>query len=287
LAERIRKGVGGADVELVDVTGALRSVRSVKSGWEVNRITDAAMQLDAAMERAAEVLREGMTELELSAELERTMRLQGHEGVVRMHRFGSEMHVGGVLSGPSAEITSWHQAVMGGGGLSPSLPHGASRRKIARDEPIAIDLCGISKGYIADQTRTFVVGRLDEGAEEVLRGTQAILRAMEAALRPGVGCQAMWDKAEELAQGLGVMGTFMGTGTTQLRFIGHGVGLELDELPILADRIPGEVPDSAVVAIEPKVVVPGHGVLGEENTYYVREDGPRQITRAQPGPIVV
>jgi Xaa-Pro aminopeptidase len=175
---------------------------------------------------------------------------------------------------------------MGGVGLSPSLPHGASRRRIRRGEPIAVDLCGISRGYIADETRTFVVGGLTEEANEVLSATQAIIKALEAELRPGATCQSLWDRAEELAKGLGVADTFMGEGPNQLRFIGHGVGLELDELPILADRIPGLIEEGAVVALEPKVIVPGHGVLGEENTYYVKDGGPRQITRAPPGPIV-
>ena len=204
-----------------------------------------------------------------------------------MHRFGSEMHVGGVLAGVSATTPSWHQAVMGGGGLSPSLPHGASRRRIKRGEPVAIDVCGVSRGYIADETRTFVVGRLSSEAMEVQRATQAILKGLETELRPGVGCEALWTRAAELAEGLGVSDGFMGIGETKLRFIGHGVGIELDELPVLADRIPGEVPEGAVVALEPKVVVPGVGVLGEENTYYVKPGSPRVITRAPPGPIEV
>ena len=145
-AERIRSAFGGRGVEMVDISHVMREVRAVKSAWEVDRIVEGAAQIDTAMERAKEVIREGMTELELSAELEFAMRRMGHEGLVRMHRFNSEMHIGGVLSGPSAAKPTWHQAVMGGGGLSPSLPHGASDRKIRKGEPIAIDLCGISNG---------------------------------------------------------------------------------------------------------------------------------------------
>jgi Xaa-Pro aminopeptidase len=286
-AERVRSGLGGSEVELVDISGVLRQTRAVKSAWEVDRITEAAAQVDGAMERATHVLSEGMTELELAAELEREMRMMGHEGLVRMHRFGSEMHVGGVLSGPSAALPTWHQAVMGGGGLSPALPHGASRRRIARGEPVAVDLCGISHGYLVDETRTFVVGSLTEEAADALRATQAILRAMEAILVPGASNEGLWDRAEELARSLGVIDGFMGIGSTKMRFIGHGVGLELDELPVLAHRMPGELPEGAVVALEPKVVLPGLGVLGEENTYYVKSDGPRVITRAPPGPIIV
>ncbi len=285
-AKRVCAAVGD-QVELVDISPVLRQVRSVKSSWEVDRVAEAADQLDHAMERARLVLTEGMTELELSAELERELRRYGHEGVVRMHRFGSEMHIGGVLSGPSATIPSWHQAVMGGSGLSPSLPHGASRRRIRSGEPIAIDICGISRGYIADETRTFVLGELREREMEVLRATQEILRTVEAELRPGTHSEAVWMAAEAMAEEEGVMETFMGAGPTQMRFIGHGVGLELDELPVLADGIPGTIPEGAVVAVEPKVVLPGLGVLGEENTYHVTAEGPRALTMTPPGPIVV
>ncbi len=285
--ERVRAAFGGRSVELVDISHALRETRAVKSAWEVERIVEGAAQIDTAMERAKEVIREGMTELELSAELEFAMRRMGHEGLVRMHRFNSEMHIGGVLSGPSATRPTWHQAVMGGGGLSPSLPHGASVKKVQRGEPIAIDLCGISHGYIADETRTFVIGSLSERLYEVQQATQEILSAMEAELRVGAHNEGIWIAAEAMAEELGILDGFMGVGDTKMRFIGHGVGLELDELPIIADGIPGQVPDGAVVAIEPKVVVPGLGVLGEENTYHVTLEGARQLTWAPPGPIEV
>ncbi len=283
--ERIKASLG--DVELFDVTPTLRGVRSVKSDWEVDRIREASQQVDKAMERAREVLREGMTELELAAELEREMRHHGHEGLVRMHRFGSEMHVGGVLSGPSATIPTWHQAVMGGTGLSPSLPHGASRRRIQRNEPVAIDLCGISGGYISDETRTFVIGHLRDDATEVQASTQEILQAIEAELAVGAHNEAIWLAAEAMAEEEGISSGFMGVGETKMRFIGHGVGLELDELPVMAAGISGHVPDGAVVAIEPKVVIPGYGVLGEENTYHVTSAGVRQLTLSSPGPIQV
>ena len=265
----------------------LDTVRSAKSPWEVARIEEASDQVDHAMERARLVLTEGMTELELAAELERELRREGMEGLVRMHRFGSEMHVGGVLSGISATMPTWHQAVMGGGGLSPSIPHGASRRKIQRGEPVAIDVCGVSRGYISDETRTFVIGGLPDEAAEVLAATQEILRAMEAELRPGAHNEAIWMAAEAMAEEEGVAEGFMGVGETKMRVIGHGVGLELDELPVLADGMPGQVPEGAVVAVEPKVVLPGFGVLGEENTYHVTSKGLKQLTRAPPGPIEV
>jgi Xaa-Pro aminopeptidase len=282
-AERIRKGVGGEGVELVDVSYDLRELRSVKTYWEVQQIAQAGKQVDAAMERVKEVLTEGITELEVSIEAERTMRALGHEGFVRMHRFNSEMYYGGVLSGPSATVPSWHQAVMGGHGLSPALPHGASRRKIKKGEPVAVDLCGTYRGYIADETRIFVMGGLRRDLHVKQLGAQEILRTLEREVRPGMVCADAWKKALHIAQEFEVEDSFMGVDEHRLKFIGHGVGIELDELPILADRIRSTIPEDAVVALEPKLVFPEIGVLGEENTYHVTSGGLKRLTNAPSG----
>jgi Xaa-Pro dipeptidase len=286
-AERLRKGLGGEAIGLLDVSSAIRGLRAAKSPWEVARIEEAARQGDAAMERVAEVLREGMTELEVAIEVEVAMRKEGWEGFTRMHRFGSEMFLGSVLSGPSAARPTSHQAVMGGWGLSPAMPHGASRRRIGRGEPVAVDLTGVHMGYVSDETRTFSVGPLPEELREGQHAAQEILRAVVRELRPGVLNAQPWERAAALAQELGVAVGFMGVGRDRMRFIGHGVGLELDELPVLAEGVPGTVPEGATVAVEPKLVYPGVGVLGEEDTYLVAKDGTRQLTRTRPGPIEV
>jgi len=286
-AERLRKGLGGEGIELVDVSSAIRGLRAAKSPWEAANIEEAARQGDAAMDRVAEVLREGMTELEVAIEVEVAMRKEGWEGFTRMHRFGSEMFLGSVLSGPSAARPTFHQAVMGGWGLSPAMPHGASRRRIGRGEPVAVDLTGIHMGYVSDETRIFSVGSLPEQLREGQRAAQEILREVVRELRPGVLSSKPWERAAALAQELGVAEGFMGVGRERMRFIGHGVGLELDELPVLAEGFPGTVPDGATVAVEPKLVYPKVGVLGEEDTYLVAKDGTRQLTRTRPGPIEV
>jgi Xaa-Pro aminopeptidase len=197
------------------------------------------------------------------------------------------MFLGSVLSGPSATRPTFHQAVMGGWGLSPAMPHGASRRRIGRGEPVAVDLTGVHMGYISDETRTFSVGPLPEELREGQHAAQEILREVVRELRPGIQNTRPWERAAALAQELGVAEGFMGVGRERMRFIGHGVGLELDELPVLSEGSPGTVPDGATVAIEPKIVYPGVGVLGEENTYLVAKDGTRQLTKARPGPIEV
>lgn len=290
--ERVRAGLvkasqGGTGPELVDISPVLREARSVKSAWEVGMVEAAAKQSDAAMGRVPEVLREGMTELELSTEVEATMRGLGWEGITRMHRFGSEMFMGGVLSGPSGARSTNFQAVIGGWGLSPAVPHGATRRRIRRGEPVTVDICGSHAGYLTDETRTFSVGPLPEPLREAQSAGEELLRTLEREVRPGMQLAKVWERARALSQDLGVSEGFMGVGDDRMRFIGHGVGLELDELPVLAEGMLGVLPEGAVVALEPKLVHPGKGVLGEENTYHVTADGLRILTRARRGLVEV
>jgi len=289
-ADRLVRGLEastGSRPELVDVSQAIREVRSIKSDWEVRMVEGAARQSDAAMERVPEVLREGMTELELSVEVESTMRRLGWEGITRMHRFGSEMYMGGVLSGPSGVRTTGFQAVIGGWGLSPAVPHGASRRSIGRGEPITVDICGSHAGYLTDETRTFSLGPLPEALREAQSAAEELLRALERELRPGMRAGGVWERAHALATDLGIIEGFMGVGDERMRFIGHGVGLELDELPVLAQGMEAAVPEGAVIALEPKLVHPGVGVLGEENTYHMTADGLRLLTMARRGLVEV
>jgi len=273
--------------ELVDVSHTIREVRSVKSAWEVRMVEEAARQSDAAMERVPEVLEEGMTELELSVEVASTMRQLGWEGITRMHRFGSEMFLGGVLSGPSSVRTTNFQAVIGGFGLSPAVSHGASRRRIGRGEPVTVDICGSHGGYLTDCTRTFSVGPLPDDLRSAQSAGEKLLHALEREVRPGMPGSAVWERASSLAVDLGISEGFMGVGEGRMRFIGHGVGLELDELPVLAQGMEGILPEGAVIALEPKLVRPGVGVLGEENTYHVTSEGLRLLTKARRGLVEV
>jgi len=288
--DRVRKGLtrtAQTAPELVDVSQAIREVRSVKSAWEVGMVEEAARQSDAAMARVPEVLQEGMTELELSAEVESTMRRLGWEGITRMHRFGSEMFMGGVLSGPSGARTTNFQAVIGGWGLSPAVPHGASRRGIGRGEPVTVDICGSHGGYLTDETRTFVVGHLPDELREAQSAGEELLRRLERDLRPGMRAGEVWDRASAMSVDLGISEGFMGVGEERMTFIGHGVGLELDELPVLAQGMDGTLPEGAIIALEPKLVHPGTGVLGEENTYHMTADGLRLLTKAKRGLVEV
>ena len=90
-------------------------------------------------------------------------------------------------------------------------------------------------------------------------------------------CDAIYrDTLRDVASG-GEPPGFMGYGENRVRFLGHGVGLELDELPVLAEKIDMRLESGMVLAVEPKAFVEPYGPVGVENTYIVTDDGPENL----------
>jgi len=266
------------EAELVDCGSLLREVRSVKSAFEIGRMCVAAEQADLIMREAARVLREGMTELELSAHVEGAARRAGHQGLIRFRAFNMEMLVAHVFAGPGAGMASYLDGPFGGQGLTPALAQGAGDRPIGRGEPVVIDFGGAADGYVVDQTRILSLGPLPPelaAAYEVCREIQALVAA--AAL-PGVPGGEVYDAALAHARARGLADHFMGARPNQVSFIGHGVGLEIDELPLLARGVETPLVEGQVVACEPKLVYPALGSVGVENTWVVRPGGLERLT---------
>jgi Xaa-Pro dipeptidase len=260
--------------ELADCSGAIRRLRAVKSAWELERIRRAGAQLSSLDRWMAEVAREGMTEIELAAELERLLRLNGHQGPVRFRGFNQELFYGSVLAGPSAAVPGSTETPIVGPGPNLSVSKGASPRPIERGEPILVDLAGSNDGYLSDQTRTFSLGPLGGRWPEVHALAREILEQVAAEARPGVAPAVLCERAVERSGDL--RDRFMGG----VSFIGHGIGLEIDELPVLAPGFDHPLEEGMVFALEPKFVFPGEGAVGIENSYAVTADGVERLTTA-------
>jgi len=253
--------------------------RAVKSLWEIERVRAAAAVADEVCAFLPGVLREGLTEVEFAGIAEAEARRLGHEGHIRMRGFNQEMFYGQLLAGTSGVVPSYPDTPLAGTGLSPAVAQGPSFRRIGRGEPVVFDFVPVRDGYIADFTRLFVVG---EASGEVHRAYDAALRVQAAAVLaalPGVPCRQVWEAARTAAADAGMLESFMGRGVGQVPYVGHGVGLELDELPVLTGS--GlELAEGMVFALEPKFVLPGVGAVGVENTWVVTGDGPVRLTRA-------
>jgi len=263
----------------VDASPLIRSVRAVKSDYEINIMKDAALQVDRVCQRAKEVIRAGMTDLELAAELELVARRQGHQGITRMRGFNSELFYGHVFSGADSAVPAYVDTPLGGVGLNPSFGQGTSYKTIRENEPITIDFAGAFDGYLVDQTRMFCVGGLPDlllKAYEDMRSIQARLKEIA---RPGVTWGAIYDECYGLASELGYQDQFMGNKGAQVSFIGHGIGVEVDEYPFIARGFNSQVLEQKMTfAFEPKAVFAGLGAVAIENTFWVENDGLKHLT---------
>jgi len=265
--------------EFSDATPLIRKVRMIKTNYEIHILKDAAHQVDKVCRRAREIIREGMSDLELAAELEFTARKEGHQGLLRMRAFNAELFYAHVFSGADSAVPAYMDTPLGGMGPSPAFGQGAGYKKIRRNEPIIVDFAGCLDGYMVDQTRVFVIGalsdRLKRGYADMMHIQERMITLAESRATWG----DIYDECLSLAVDQGYADSFMGNKGAQVSFIGHGIGIEIDEYPFLARGFKEMTLEPGMVfAFEPKVVFPGEGAVGIENTFYLTDHGLKLIT---------
>ncbi len=264
--------------ELADISHQIRLIRSVKSPFEIDCIRQAAKGSDLVAGKVHELLEAGKTELEVAGALEGYARSLGHQGIVRMRLWGSELFYGHLLSGADGAVPSYLASPTGGAGPSRSTAQGAGFSEIKKNEPILVDYVFAFDGYLSDHTRIFCIGRLPD---ELMRGHEAMLEIQEQVKSravPGTASGEIYEFMLEQAEEKGVGAWFMGVGERRIRFTGHGIGLELDEYPFLASRQKLPLAENMIIALEPKLIVPGKGVVGIENTHLVTARGLEPLT---------
>jgi Xaa-Pro aminopeptidase len=266
-------------VALTDISPGLRQQRAVKSSHEIELMREAARQADAVAGTVKDIIQEGITEVELAGRVEAEARRRGHQGIVRMRMWGGELFYGHLLAGPSAAVPSFLASPTGGAGVSPAVAQGAGFAPIKTDQPILLDYVFVWQGYIADHTRIFALGSLPPDllkAHLAMLDLQAVIREQA---RPGTPAGDLYDTAVSWAADNGWGDWFMGADDQRIRFIGHGVGLELDEYPFLAKGQEMPLVEGMTIALEPKLIIPGRGVVGIENTHVVTANGLEPLTR--------
>jgi Xaa-Pro dipeptidase len=263
--------------EFVDISVANREIRSVKSPWELERLRESGRRLSSIFREVPEFLVAGMRELDLAAEFESRLRKAGGEGYVRMRAFNQELFMGLAVSGASAASPGFFDGAVTGRGLSGASPHGASLDPIAAGSPVLIDYAGVFNGYIVDMTRIYSIGKLSARMARAFEVSLEIQEYLAQNLKPGALCEELFLQAAAMAEKAGLADYFMGPPGENARFVGHGVGLELDEFPVLAQGFKFPLQAGQTLAIEPKFVIPGEGVIGIENTFIVTGQGGEKL----------
>ena len=284
LMERVANAFAGW--ELVDVTPLVLEQRLQKDEGEIAATRRAAQAADAGHAALARAAKAGLQELELAAEVERAMRLAGHEGYQPLRH--PEARGGGVflMSGANLAVRGGHGLIITGAGLSPASPYGASRRVLEVGDLIVLDIGSTCDGYTADISRTYVLGDPTPAQAALFAVASRTEEAVIESVRPGVSVAALYKRAEEVvAQGAP---PHFEAGTLFLPgFIGHGVGLELDEPPVIWTRGEEVLREGMVLAVEIEVNTPTVGLMAKlEDTVVVGSDGAEVVTRAPRGLVV-
>ncbi|WP_243373523.1 Xaa-Pro peptidase family protein [Geotalea sp. SG265] len=264
--------------ELMDISSVNRELRSVKSEWELEQMHYSGDRLCRVFAQVPAFLKEGMREIDLSAEFECRLRKAGGEGYVRMRAFNQELFHGLAVSGATSDKPGFFDGAVTGRGLSAAFPQGSSIEKITAGSPVLVDYTGVFNGYIVDMTRIFIVGQPAPELEKAFAVSIAIQQYLVDNLKPGMICEELFLTAAAMAEEAGLGRNFMGAPGENARFVGHGVGLELDEYPVLAQGFKVPLKTGQTIAIEPKFVLPGIGAIGIENTFAVSSNGGIKLT---------
>jgi len=275
------------DPKIVDISHAVRLIRAVKSPYELSIMRRAAEFSDQVADWVPNILCEGMSELELAGKIEAESRRLGHQGVLRMRLWGSELFYGHLLSGASGAVPSFLSSPTGGVGASPAVAQGPGFKTIQRHEPVLVDYIFSYNGYLSDHTRIFSLGPLSTELMDAHAAMLEVQQLVKKLAKPGVKSGEIYNQALEKTKDLGYADHFMGIGNERVRFVGHGIGLEVDEYPFLAAGQQLELQAGMTIAVEPKLIFPGKGVVGIENTHVVTENGLEQLGRFEEEIIVI
>lgn len=265
--------------ELKNASAVMRQARAVKTAEEIEMIRRSGVKHVHVYSRIPHLYQGGMSDLELQVEIEKLSRLEGCLGQFRISGDSMELYMGNVLVGDNADFPSPYDFAMGGQGLDPSLPVGANGNTIKPGNTVMVDMNGNFNGYMTDMTRVYALGEISPLALKAHQCSIDIHRELCAMMRPGAEAKALYAKAEEMVRERDLHPYFMGH-RQHAGFIGHGIGIEINELPVIAPRSRDIIAAGNVIALEPKFVIPHTGAVGIENTYAVYDDHVECLTPA-------
>lgn len=265
------------EAEVKNGSDIMRHIRAVKTAYEIEKLKESGIHHDSAYRHIKSIYLDGMTDIELQIEIERLLRLAGSLGQFRISGQSMEIFMGNLLCGDNADTPTPYDFAMGGAGLNSSLPVGSNGTVIRNGMTIMVDMGGNFNGYMTDMTRVFYVGTLSELAHKAHNLSIAIHHELESIAHEGVEASTLYDRAMEMVNAEGLEDYFMGH-KQKAGFIGHGIGIEINELPVLAPRSKDILQAGNVIAIEPKFVIPHVGAVGVESTYIVTKDKLEKIT---------
>ncbi len=265
--------------DLVDVSGIIKKLRSVKSTFELEQIRKSGAICDRVHAKAREVIKEGLREIDIETELDREGRKAGHQGSVRIRGFNQEMRNMYVVAGYTGAVPSAGDAPVCGVGVTPAMSSGSSVQVIKKGTPVIVDYGAAYNGYITDETRTYVVGEPDDVFKRPYETAREIVEDTHAFAKEGTDCTQIFERASYRVNKENLQDYFMGFGPTRVTYIGHGLGLEINEMPVITRQYHIMLKEGMVFALEPKFIFPGLGAIGVEVDFIVGKEGLERVTK--------
>ena len=260
---------------ILSVDRLILEERAVKSEYELEMLKESGRLHEKILFKSVpDLLREGICETDFTADLYASMVKAGHHGVSRFSMFQVEMVVGQLGFGETSTYPTYFDGPGGMQGLCAAVPL-LGRRDVflKKGDIVFVDVGFGHLGYHTDKTQVFSFGQ--EPSEQVIFAHRACIDVMNKAseiLLPGRTPAEIYRTATQVMPE-SLRENFMGQGKDRVRFLGHGVGLEIDELPVIADNKSGPLVENMVIALEPKCSLPGIGMVGVEETFLVTDKG--------------
>ncbi len=267
----------------VSADSIIMHARSRKSAWELNKMRIAgARHNEGICHILPQRMQAGMSEKDIAHISWEVFFGLGHSGMNRLGNFGEECFLGHIAAGDNGNYPSHFNGPLGLKGEHPALPYMGDGKSIwQKNQILTLDIGYVLEGYHTDKTQVYYSGKVASLPAEVRKAHDACIEIQQRAaeeLKPGVLPSEIWHKAKERAEKLGIAENFMGIGGNQVPFLGHGIGLVIDEFPVLANRFDLPLHEDMALAIEPKVGFAGIGMVGVENTFVVTQAGGISIT---------
>jgi Xaa-Pro dipeptidase len=295
-SKKIIKGRGGMELDVipvsvferfkriigfetfVDVGSTIKALRAIKSPFEIEQVKKSGDIMRHVFAKAKRLIREGTTELEIDAVLVAEGRKRGHQGYLRMRGFNLEMTTITVAAGFTGAMPSPSDVAVGGMGVTPAVPLGSSFKTIEKGIPVSIDYGGGYNGYVTDETYVFVISALKKIFKKPYEVSREIIEDAVIYGKEGIDAAQLFNRAAAKAKKAHLEDHFMGFGEGKVSFVGHGLGLEINELPVITPRHHTILREGMVFAFEPKFVLPGKGAIGMEVDFIVRKEGLERVT---------
>ena len=255
-----------SDWTIEDVTPLILGQRQIKDGTEIERIRRACRVMDLGHDCIQTTLKAGMTELEVAAIIEDVHRREGHAGIYFVRNPDFFMARGLCASGPNLMRISGPAFSLSGVGLDAAVPAGPSRRVIRPGDAVLIDIPVLVEGYHVDMARTYTAGAAGPRRRELHRKLEELFDFAADILRPGISWGQGYRAVAERADQLGVGEFFQRmVGGGKIHYIGHGIGLELNEPPLVMAQNRDPILVGTVLALEMHLLQEGAFALKMED----------------------